>query len=80
MRPVCCVWPWLVNVYRRRCDDVPMAELHTPPISVVSRAAGEIGREAAVILLSLMSGVPAPADPLLLPIAFQPRESSLRPL
>ena len=38
------------------CDDVPLAELHTPPISVVDRDAVQMGEAAASLLLNLLAG------------------------
>ena len=38
------------------CDDVPLAELHSPPISVIDRDAVQMGEAAASLLLDLLAG------------------------
>lgn len=38
------------------CDDVPLTELHSPPITVIDRDAEQIGEAAAKLLLKLLAG------------------------
>lgn len=37
------------------CDDVPIASLHNPPITVVARDTRQLGREAAGLLLARLA-------------------------
>ena len=41
------------------CDDIPLAEFHTPPITVVHRDTAAIGDLAAEIMLERLAGGPA---------------------
>lgn len=59
------------------CDDVPLARLALPPISVVARDAGAMGRAAAELLLANVDG--APPETVLLPTTYLPRESCQPP-
>jgi LacI family transcriptional regulator len=56
------------------CDDIPLAEFHDPPISVVSRDIDEMGQSAAKLLLELLDGGPARTETV--PTAFVVREST----
>ncbi len=38
------------------CDDVPLTELHSPPITVIDRDAVQMGEAAAGLLLDLLAG------------------------
>ena len=42
------------------CDDVPLTELHSPPITVIDRDAVEMGEAAADLLLKLLAGGDGP--------------------
>ena len=42
------------------CDDVPLTELHSPPITVIDRDAVQMGEEAAELLLKLLGGGDGP--------------------
>jgi LacI family transcriptional regulator len=56
------------------CDDIPLAEFHDPPISVVSRDIDEMGELAARLLLELLAGGAARTETV--PTAFVVREST----
>lgn len=56
------------------CDDVPLAELYDPPISVVSRDTVGLGREAAELLLRHLRGDVEPRT-VILPMGFELRAS-----
>ena len=57
------------------CDDVPLAQLYDPPISVVSRDTVGLGREAAELLLRHLRGDLEPRT-VILPMSFELRASS----
>jgi LacI family transcriptional regulator len=59
------------------CDDVPLAELMTPPISVVARDCFAVGRTAAELLMRRLAGE-ATSSKVTLPTEFIPRASSGR--
>lgn len=42
------------------CDDVPLTELHSPPITVIDRDAVQMGEAAAELLLKLLAGGDGP--------------------
>lgn len=55
------------------CDDVPLAEFLDPPIATLTRDPGQIGREAAELLLDALQG--APPSTAVLPVQFAARRS-----
>jgi LacI family transcriptional regulator len=57
------------------CDDVPLAQLYDPPISVVARDTVGLGREAAEVLLRHLRGDLVPRT-VILPMSFELRPSS----
>lgn len=64
------------------CDNVLIAELHSPPIAVVFRDTGELGAQAANLLLRSLTVEPgdgdkddASRDEIVLPTEFLPRPS-----
>jgi LacI family transcriptional regulator len=59
------------------CDDVPLAELHAPPITVIARDTVEMGRRAAEVLLRRMQGPKdGAASTVLLPASLLVRDST----
>lgn len=56
------------------CDDVPLAWLNDPPVSVVARDAERIGEAGAEILLGRLRGE-TDVDPVVLPTWYEPRAS-----
>lgn len=60
------------------CDDVPLAALYSPPVSVISRDSVGIGREAASLLLRRLSGDTGP-ERSILPTSYIPRGSTTVP-
>jgi len=56
------------------CDDVPLAELFTPPIAIIARDNFATGRIAAELLLRRINGQDEPAT-IVLPTTFVPRAS-----
>ena len=56
------------------CDDIPISELYDPPIAVVRRDTGAIGRSAAELMLALLGGADDVADATL-PSEFVARAS-----
>lgn len=56
------------------CDDVPIAELHRPPIAVVRRDNRELGTVAAELLLRRLQGDDEPVE-VVLPTHFTARAS-----
>lgn len=60
------------------CDDVAVAELHTPPIAVVRRDMVSLGEASAELLLELLSGFKGIKD-ITLPTEFVPRPSCAPP-
>lgn len=60
------------------CDEVPITELHRPPIAVVRRDNLELGDAAAKLLLRRLRGEQEPAE-VILPTEFVPRPSCAPP-
>lgn len=60
------------------CDDVAVAALHDPPISIVRRDMAALGIEAADLLLSQLEGDERSRE-VVLPTEFVHRESTARP-
>lgn len=58
------------------CDDVPLSELHNPPITVIDRDVEEIGRSAARLALERLEDVDAPSRRVVLPTVLRLREST----
>jgi LacI family transcriptional regulator len=58
------------------CDDTPLTRLHDPPISVIARDIGEMGRTAADVLLRSLGGAELTPEPVVLPTVFAPRAST----
>lgn len=56
------------------CDDVPLAELYDPPISVIDRDTVGLGRTAAELLLRHLRGDEGPRT-VILPMVFKLRAS-----
>ncbi len=59
------------------CDDVPINELHSPPLAAIERDVTEIGRTAAELLLRRLAG--GQAETVRLPTRFVPRASCAAP-
>lgn len=59
------------------CDDIPVTELHDPPIAVITRDLGELGRVAAQLLLDRLGGA-GPSE-VVLSTAYEPRASVAPP-
>ncbi len=60
------------------CDDVPLAELFTPPIAIIARDNFATGRIAAELLLRRFNGPDEP-ETVVLPTTFVPRASCSPP-
>ncbi len=60
-------------------DDVPLAELFTPPIATITRDNQAMGRTAAELLLRRLRGAEEP-ETVMLPTTFVPRESCCPPM
>ena len=60
------------------CDDVPLSELHNPPISVIDRDVAEIGKVAARLVLERLRKPATPPRKVTLPTALVLRESTFR--
>lgn len=60
------------------CDDVPLAELFSPPITVIDRDAAQIGRIAAEQLLRRLKSPDAPTTTEVVPTTLRIRESTHR--
>lgn len=60
------------------CDDIPLAELFTPPIATITRDNIKIGRTAAELLLRRLNGHAEP-ETVILETAFVPRASCSPP-
>lgn len=58
------------------CDDVPLSELHNPPITVIDRDVAEIGSSAALIALERLDDPDAPPRRVVLPTTLLLRASS----
>jgi LacI family transcriptional regulator len=59
------------------CDDVPLAEFLSPPISTIARDVSAMGSHAARLLLEQLHGGPQRSE--LLPTAFRPTHSCSTP-
>lgn len=59
------------------CDDLPVAELHEPPIAVITRDLGELGRTGAELLVERLGG--ADARTITLPTDYVRRASVAPP-
>mgnify|MGYP001187225447 FL=1 len=57
------------------CDEVPLTELHSPPISVISRDTSKMGESAASILVNQMNSSNPISRIIQLPTSFHIRES-----
>ena len=62
------------------CDDVPLSELYRPPIASITRDTVGLGRTAADLLLRRLGENGGPAETVVLPTVFTPRESCAPPL
>jgi LacI family transcriptional regulator len=60
------------------CDDVPLSELHRPPIASISRDTVGLGRTAAELLLRRLRDGDEP-EAVVLPTTFTPRASCAAP-
>ncbi len=60
------------------CDDVPLAELFSPPITVINRDAAQFGRLAAEQLLRRLLAPDAPAETEVVPMTILLRQSTHR--
>jgi LacI family transcriptional regulator len=60
------------------CDNVPLAELHAPPIATIARDNIETGRRAAQLLLRRLTGVSDP-EVSIVETTFIPRASCTSP-
>ncbi len=60
------------------CDDVPLSELHNPPITVIDRDVAEIGRAAARLALERLDNPAAPSRRVVLPTTLVLRDSTFR--
>ena len=60
------------------CDDVPLSELHTPPITVIDRDIDELGRTGAWLALERLSDPDAAPRKVVLPTSLLLRESTIR--
>ena len=61
------------------CDDVPLAELHNPPITVIDRDVEEIGRSSARLALERLEDADAPPRRVVLPTTLRLRGSTHSP-
>ena len=57
------------------CDDIPLAEFLTPPLSTVRIPLAETGRQAVELLLRSIAGEPVPERTPLLPVELIVRDS-----
>lgn len=57
------------------CDDVPLSELHTPPITVIDRDIAELGRAGARLALERLSNPHTDPRKIVLPTSIVLRES-----
>jgi len=60
------------------CDEISVTELFNPPIAVIRRDTGELGRRAAQLLLEHLRGDHEPRE-VVLPTEFVPRPSCAPP-
>ena len=58
------------------CDDVPLSELHNPPITVIDRDIAEIGRSAARLVLERLENPASPPRRVVLPTTLRLRDST----
>ncbi len=58
------------------CDDTPLAELHSPPITVIDRDVGAIGRTAARLALERLADPDAPPQQIVHPTNLVVRAST----
>lgn len=59
------------------CDDVPLSELQTPPITVIDRDIEELGRAGARLALERLANPDAPPRKMVLPTSLVLRESTI---
>lgn len=59
------------------CDDVPLSELNTPPVTVIDRDIAELGRASARLALERLSNPEAPPRKVVLPTSLVLRESTV---
>ena len=60
------------------CDDIPLSALHNPPITVIDRDVGEIGKTAARLVLERLRKPATPPRKVFLPTSLVLRESTFR--
>ncbi|MCR4267152.1 LacI family DNA-binding transcriptional regulator [Nitratireductor sp. ZSWI3] len=60
-------------------DDLYLSEAFYPPLTTVHQPRIDIGRQAMTLLLKMLSGEPAPAEPVVLPATLRIRATSGRP-
>jgi LacI family repressor for deo operon, udp, cdd, tsx, nupC, and nupG len=60
-------------------DDLYLSEAFFPPLTTVAQPRAEIGRRAMGILLDMLSGAPAPREPLILPTTLKVRGTTAAP-
>ena len=58
------------------CDDIPLSELHSPPITVIDRNVEEIGRSAARLALERLRNLATPPRRVVLPTTLVLRDST----
>lgn len=58
------------------CDDVPLSELHTPPITVIDRDVEELGRSGARLALERLFNPDAPPRSIVLSTSLVLRDST----
>ena len=58
------------------CDDVPLSELHNPPITVIDRDVAQIGRSAARLALERLENADLPPRRIVLPTTLVLRDST----
>jgi LacI family transcriptional regulator len=61
------------------CDDVPLSVLYKPAMCTIGRDTVGLGRKAAELLLKRLGEHPEPAETVVLPTAFTPRDSCAPP-
>jgi LacI family transcriptional regulator len=61
------------------CDDIPLAEYMTPPLTTVRVPLAETGRQAVDLLLRSIAGEQVPERPPLLPVDLIVRASAAPP-
>lgn len=60
------------------CDDIPLSELHNPPITVIDRDVAQIGKVAARLVLERLRKPATPPRKVSLPTTLLLRESTFR--